>query len=131
MQFRVDSGMAKNVFLHYTQAELDRNFDQRGWVSNALEVMARFPELSKATRSRLKHRANVQYGPGPDETLDVFLADRSPGPVQIFVHGGAWKHFTKDDYSFPADAYVPAGIHTVVLNFSNLPTVRLPDMVDQ
>ena len=23
--------MEKKVFLHYTQAELDRNFDQRGW----------------------------------------------------------------------------------------------------
>src|SRR3954470_84781 len=122
--------MTDKVYLHYTQAELDRNFDQRNWVKNALEIIGRYPELSKATRARLKHYS-AAYGSGPDETLDIFPAAKSPAPVQVFVHGGAWKNFTKDDYSFPADAYVPAGIHTVVLNFSNVPAVRLPEMADQ
>ncbi len=52
-------------------------------------------------------------------------------PVHVFVHGGAWKNFTKSDYSFPAESFVAAGFHTVVLNFSKLPTVRLPEMVEQ
>jgi arylformamidase len=123
--------MGDTVYLHYTQAELDRNFDQRGWVGNALEVIGRYPVLSKATRARLKYRADVAYGQGGDEVLDIFTAETSPAPVQIFVHGGAWRNFTKDDYSFPADAYVPAGIHTVIVNFSNLPAVRLPEMAAQ
>jgi arylformamidase len=122
--------VADKVFLHYTQDELNRNFDQRSWVSNALEVIARYPVLSAATRARFEHRANVPYGSGPDETLDIFPA-RNGGPVQVFVHGGAWRNFSKDDYSFPVDAYVPAGINTVIVNFTNLPKVRLPEMVDQ
>ena len=121
--------MAINVFLHYTQEELNRNFDQRTWASNALEVIARYPVLSEATRKRFTYRT-VAYGFAPDETLDIFPVGEG-GPVQVFVHGGAWKNFTKDDYSFVADAYVPAGINTAVLNFSNLPQVRLPEMVDQ
>jgi arylformamidase len=123
--------MTNPVFLHYTQQELDRNFDQRGWVRNALEVIGRFTQRSRETRARLKHTANVPYGPGADETLDIFPAPRSQGHVQIFVHGGAWRNFSKDDYSFPADSFVPAGVHTVVVNFTNLPHVRLPQMVDQ
>lgn len=123
--------MAELVYRHYTKAELDRNFDQRGWVKNALEVIARYEARSRATRSRLEHRANVAYGDTADEVVDIFLAGRSPAPVQIFVHGGAWRNFTKDDYSFPADAYVPAGIHTVVVNFANLPQIRLPEMAAQ
>lgn len=122
----------KKVFLHYTQAELDRNFDQRNWpkAKNALEIIGRYPELSKATRARLQH-CTIAYGPGEDETLDLFMVEGDKAPVQIFVHGGAWRNFTKDDYSFPANGYVPAGVHTVVLNFSNLPKVRLPQMADQ
>lgn len=119
------------VFLHYTQEELNRNFDQRAWVDNALEVIARYPVLSKATRERLAHRANVPYGTERDEVLDIFPATQPTGQVQVFVHGGAWKNFSKDDYSFPADAYVPAGVHTVILNFSKLPVKRLPEVVDQ
>jgi arylformamidase len=122
--------MTKTVFLHYTQDELNRNFDQRTWAANALEVIARYPVLSAETRARLEHRANVAYGPGPDETLDIFPASGG-GPIQIFVHGGAWRHFSKDDYSFPAESYVPAGVNTVIVNFTNLPAVRLPDMVGQ
>ena len=71
--------MTKPVFLHYTQQELDRNFDQRGWVPNALEVIERFSARSRETRARLEHRANVPYGPGDDETLDIFPAPRSRG----------------------------------------------------
>jgi arylformamidase len=123
--------MTDKIYLHYTKEELDRNFDQRGWVSNALEVIGRYAPKSAATRARLPYRADVPYGPGADEVLDIFLASRPTGAVQIFVHGGAWKNFTKDDYSFPADAYVPAGIHTVVVNFTNLPNVRLPEIVAQ
>jgi arylformamidase len=122
--------MEKKVFLHYTQAELDRNFDQRGWAKNALEVIGRYPAMSKATRARLEHQT-LAFGPGQDETLDLFPVEGAKAPVQVFVHGGAWRNFTKDDYSFPADSYVPAGVHTVVLNFSNLPKVRLPQMADQ
>ena len=127
----MQADLEKRVFLHYTQAELDRNFDQRGWVPNALEVIGRYSERSRLTRSRLAHQPNVAYGPGADEVLDIFPAAAGAGHVQIFVHGGAWKNFTKDDYSFVADSYVPAGIHTLVVNLTNLPAVRLPAMVDQ
>jgi arylformamidase len=123
--------MTATVYLHYTQEELNRNFDQREWVPNALEVIARYPEKSAATRARFEHRPDVPYGPGSDEVVDIFPAGGSGRPVQVFVHGGAWKNFTKDDYSFPADAFVPAGVHTVIVNFDNLPKVRLPDMVDK
>lgn len=119
------------VFLHYTQEELNRNFDQRTWAKNALEVIARYPRLAKATRERFDNKVNVPYGGQPDEVLDIFPAPRGNGLVQVFVHGGAWKHFTKDDYSFVAESFVPAGVHTVVLNFSKLPSQRLPAVVDQ
>jgi arylformamidase len=121
--------MTQLVYLHYTQEELNRNFDQRGWVSNALEVIARYPVLSRATRERFDHRT-VAYGRHPDEVMDVFPS-QNDGAIQVFVHGGAWKNFTKNDYSFVAEAFVPAGVTTVILNFSKLPAVRLPVVVDQ
>jgi arylformamidase len=126
-------GMSKEapVFLHYTKAELDRNFDQRGWIPNALEIIGRHVERSRRTRDRMSYIADVRYGPHADEVLDYFPTKEKNAPVHIFVHGGAWKNFTKNDYSFPAESFVAAGFHTVILNFSKLPTVRLPEMIDQ
>jgi arylformamidase len=116
------------VFLHYTQRELDRNFDQRTWAGNALEVVARCGERSALTRRRVAHKS-IAYGMRSDEVLDLFPAVQSDTPVLIFVHGGAWRNFTRQDFSFVADALVPAGITVIVPGFASLPQVRLPEIV--
>ena len=122
---------AQPIFLHYTKAELDRNFDQRGWIKDAETILARDVERSRRTREKLTFIPNLRYGEHPDEVLDFFPSARKDAPIQVFVHGGAWKNFTKDNYSFPAEGFGPAGFSTAILNFSKLPNVRLPTMIDQ
>lgn len=135
--------MSEAVFLHYTQAELDRAYDQRAWAANAAEVIASYTTLSQAVRARYPFTTE-KYGPGEDETLDVYppVMAAGPGasaaangkegaPVHVFVHGGAWQRLTKDDSAFPAPAFVESGAVFVALNFSVIPKVRLPDMADQ
>jgi arylformamidase len=63
--------------------------------------------------------------------MDIFPAPRPSGAGLVFLHGGAWRNFTKDDFSFVAKEFVMAGITTVIVNFSKLLTVRLPDVVVQ
>ena len=125
--------MNDKVFLHYSQAELDRNYDQRGWigVANAEQAIARYVARSEAVRRSLVQRRTVAYGSSADEVLDIFPTDAADAPTLIFIHGGAWRNFTKDDYSFVAEALVPDGIHVVVINFSKLPNKRLPDVIMQ
>jgi arylformamidase len=123
--------MKENVFLHYSQAELDRNYDQRGWIANAEEIIARYIARSEVTRRILVQRRNVPYGSHPDEILDIFPTGTPGAPTLVFFHGGAWRNFTKDDFSFVVQALVPAGIHVVIVNFSKLPAKRLPDVIAQ
>jgi arylformamidase len=123
--------MTDKVFLHYTQAELDRNFDQRTWAPNALELIARSPVLAAETRRRLRHDANISYGLTADEALDVFPCGHPGAATHVFVHGGAWRNFTKDDYSFVAGGFVPRGINLVMVNFAKILQVPLPEMVAQ
>ena len=122
--------MNDKVFLHYSQAELDRNYDQRAWIKNAEEVIARYIARSETTRQSLERRT-VPYGDGTDEVLDIFPTGKTGAPTVIFIHGGAWRNFTKDDFSFVAEALVPAGHHVVLINFSKLPNHRLPDVIAQ
>ena len=123
--------MSGTVFLHYTQQELDRNFDQRGWAPNAAAVIARYEAHSERARRLFDCRRDLQYGASAEERLDLFIAAARPAPVRIFVHGGAWRNFGKENFAFPALAFVPAGVHTAILNFAKLPNVRLPEMVRQ
>ena len=120
----------RKVYRDYTQAELDRNFDQRGWCPNALDYISRYPEESIAARSA-RTCITLAYGEGRDEQLDFFLAGSVGAPTMVFVHGGAWRNFTKNDFSFVARAFADAGFNCVVVNFSKLPEARLPDLVEQ
>jgi arylformamidase len=122
--------MDERIYLHYTKAELDRNFDQRIWASNAEEVIARFSARSRGIYTQFAHRADVRYGRSESEVLDLFLGS-SGAPILIFIHGGAWRTFSKSDVAFVAASFVPAGMHTVVLDFANLPGVKMREMVDQ
>src|SRR5262245_8277756 len=127
---QANSSKRKRVFLHYTQAELDRNYDQRGWVSNAKEVIARYIAASNEVRGALTSHTET-YGEHPDEQIDIFPAPRPSSAGIIFLHGGAWRNFTKDDFSFVAKEFVMSGITTIIVNFSKLPAVRLPAVVLQ
>jgi arylformamidase len=71
------------------------------------------------------------YGPGVDDTLDIFRADRKHAPTLVFIHGGAWRNFSKRDYSFVAPALLAAGVNCIVVNFSKLPDKTLPQVVEQ
>jgi arylformamidase len=62
----------------------------------------------------------VAYGPSEIEKLDIYRASQSNAPVNIFVHGGAWRANHGADYAFLAEPFVNAGAHYVILDFTNV-----------
>ena len=133
-----DAIPAPKVYLDYTQAELDAAYDQRVWAPNREELVAWYLSEGARVRARLEHRRDVPYGPGEDETLDIFPAKPKmgsestfPAPIHVHIHGGRWTLFSKDEESFLAPLFVEAGATCIVVGFSNIPKVRIPQMVDQ
>lgn len=119
------------VYLDYTQEELDRCYDQRVWAPNAAAVIARYGEASAQARAATPHLADIPYGPHADQRLDLFPGDGPAAPVHIHLHGGAWRALGKEDASYVAPPLVASGALVIVPGFSNLPDVRLPEMVSQ
>ncbi len=95
------------------------------------EIVASFRTRSAATRTRLRFET-VQYGPSQDETLDIFFPQHlsEPAPVHIFVHGGYWRMFSKDDYSYIADTVTSIGAIAVVIDYALMPRVRMMMLID-
>ena len=121
---------SETVFLHLNQEDLDRAYDQNFWAPDAAETLASYARLSAQVRDQYKY-STYSYGRSRDERLDVFPAAGDRAPIVMFIHGGAWRVSTKEEASFPAPTFVDAGIHYVAPDFSLLPGVRLPDMVNQ
>jgi arylformamidase len=122
---------APKVFLDYTQKELDDAYNQGVWAPNARELIAGYTSRSVATRQHLAHRSDVPYGPSADEMLDIFSATQAGAPIHVFIHGGAWNSGGKEDYSFPAETFVPSGATYIAVGFANIPKATLPEMADQ
>jgi arylformamidase len=108
------------VWLDMDQAELDAAYDQSKYAPNLQQVVKRYATNSEAVRSRLGAPKRFSYGPTPIEALDVYATKRANAPINIFIHGGAWRSGLARDYAFPAELFVHAGAHYVVLDFINV-----------
>ena len=115
--------------MHATDVETQ--FNPRRAVPNVDEHAARTQLLSQQARQRHEGIYNLRYGPGSLATWDVFKAAQAHAPVHVFLHGGYWRGRDKSDFSYLADALLPHGITTVVMNYDLCPHVELPAIVDQ
>lgn len=108
-------------------------FRIRGHVADFDEIVDDIKSRSAAARASVPMQAGIAYGDGPSETLDLFFpADASgPVPVHMFLHGGYWRMFCKDDYSCIAETVVAAGAIAVVVDYALMPAVRMATIVDQ
>jgi arylformamidase len=123
--------MTDKVFLDYDQDELDRQYNQRAWVTNADELIRHYVTMSDAVRARLGEPDSVAYGSAPTETFDLYRPAHAPAPLLMFVHGGVWQRLSKRESGFAAESFVRAGTHFAALDFAAVPTVSLAHLVDQ
>jgi arylformamidase len=62
----------------------------------------------------------MAYGPTEIERLDIFDCGIENAPVNVFVHGGAWRRNKAADYALLAEPLVRAGAHCAILDFINV-----------
>jgi len=110
----------KIVWLDLDQQELDDAYDQEKYAPNRAQIVARRIANSERTRSIIGAPQRVAYGQSAIETLDIFRTARANAPVNIFIHGGAWRRNKAADYAVQAELFVRAGAHHVILDFINV-----------
>jgi arylformamidase len=108
------------VWLDMDQQELDDAYDQIVYAPNRDHILKRCTRNSEIVRERLGAPKRFAYGAGPMEALDVFTTKAANAPVNVFVHGGAWRTGLAANYAYAAEMFVNAGAHHVVLDFNNV-----------
>src|SRR3954471_14236323 len=108
------------VWLDMDQTELDAAYDQVKYAPNLPQITKRYATNSDAVRARLGAPRRYSYGPSPIEALDLYVTDRANAPINIFIHGGAWRGGLAKDFGYPAELFVHAGAHYVVPDFINV-----------
>jgi arylformamidase len=74
--------------------------------------------LSADARKRLGTPKRFFYGPTEIEKLDVYPSKQPNAPIQIFIHGGAWRNGTAAEHADAAELFHHAGAVYVVPDFT-------------
>jgi arylformamidase len=108
------------VWLDLDQKELDDAYDQSKYAPNLQQVIKRYGTNSEQMRQRNGPPKRVAYGSTQIEMLDIYPTRRPNAPINVYIHGGAWRGGLAKDYAFPAEMFTSAGAHYVVLDFINV-----------
>jgi arylformamidase len=104
-----------------------REYSPRATIPDFQKYFDGWAERAARTRRELHGRTDIAYGSDARERLDVFRGRESSGTI-IFIHGGYWRAFSKDDFSWVANAFVKAGLTVAILSYPLIPAVHLADI---
>jgi arylformamidase len=105
------------VWLDMDQKELDDAYDQSVYAPNQPLIALRRKLASEAALKRLGQPERVAYGPTEIENLDIYKTRRPNAPINIFIHGGAWRNGQAKDSAYLAEMFINAGAHLVIPDF--------------
>jgi len=73
--------------------------------------------------ARLGQPRRVAYGSADIEKLDIYITKQPNAPINVFIHGGAWRSGDAKGAAYMSETFVDAGAHFVSLDFNNVTDV--------
>ena len=108
------------VFLDYDQRALDDAYDQSVYAPNRQQILDRLARTSELARQRIGAPEIFSYGDPAVERIEFYRCATLAAPVNVFIHGGAWRAGLARDYGYPAEMHVRAGAHFAAVDFNNV-----------
>ena len=93
------------------------------------KIPALWAERAAAYRAGLKEfRADIAYGPGERQRLDLVLPDGDSKGLVVFVHGGYWMRFDKSTWTDLAEGARHHGWTVALPSYTLTPAARISDI---
>jgi len=128
---RIAASAARMNDIPFTPAFVERGYNNRAAVPDHPQWFAKFAALSAQARDRYAPKLDLRYGPGPKETLDLFVPASPARGTFVFIHGGYWRALDKADHLFVAGPFVERGYAVAVVNYDLCPDVTIATIVDE
>jgi arylformamidase len=120
------------VYRDYDQQQLDAQYDQNTLVKDVRPFERAWRKGSSDANEQLNVQRDLAYGDAAGEKLDLFMpAGEGPFPVVAFFHGGGWTRHGKEEFAFPAPAFVEHDVAFACVGFDMLPRITLAEMTVQ
>lgn len=114
----------------YSWPDPDRDYANGAFIPGAADYPPRWAAAAAAFRAALGARArlDLSYGPAPRQRLDLFLPEGTPRGLVVFVHGGYWHLFGKEDWSHLAAGPLARGFAVAVPGYTLAPKARIAEI---
>ncbi|QIE40726.1 alpha/beta hydrolase [Rhodobacteraceae bacterium SC52] len=114
---------------------LDDAYDNSGHIPDAAAFLDRWADDAADWRGVEaaigRARLNLPYGGAPRERFDLFLPAGRPEGLAVFVHGGYWLRFGREDWSHLAQGCTAAGWACALPSYTLAPEARITTMTKQ
>ncbi|OYX23282.1 MAG: alpha/beta hydrolase, partial [Rhodobacterales bacterium 32-66-7] len=117
----------------YRWPDPDRDHANAAFIPGAADYAPRWAVKAEAFRTATAGgaRLDLAYGPGARQSLDLFLPDKSPKGVVVFVHGGYWHLFDKSYWSHLAAGPLALGFAVAMPGYTLAPEARIAAMTGE
>jgi arylformamidase len=107
---------------------LDDSYDNHNAVPESATMFRVWAERSQAFRATHSQYLDISYGSLEREKIDYFSAGPST-PVVIFIHGGFWQLYSKNNFAYLAENYLNEGISVAMVDYPIAPQATIDQIV--
>lgn len=115
------------------RSQADRDYANGAFIPGADGFVPRWQAAASAFRAAhgARARLDLAYGPGARQRFDLFLPEGAARGLMVFVHGGYWLAFGREDWSHLAAGAQARGWACAMPSYTLAPEVRIATMVDE
>ena len=121
--------MGAPVYRGLDRAALDAAYNNRNAVAAYPAIAAERQARSERVRRARRHHADLRYGAGARERLDLFPAERPGAPLLAFIHGGYWQTNDKEASSFLVEGPLALGYAVALIEYTHAPAADIVGIV--
>ena len=119
--------------LPYRWPDPDRDYANGAFIPGGPDYPPSWVAQAAAFRAALGPRARLDlpYGLAPRQQMDLFLPEGTPKGLLVFVHGGYWHLFSKDEWSHLAAGPLARGYAVAMPSYTLAPEARIAAMTQE
>jgi arylformamidase len=118
-----------NVYKHYSQEQLNDQYNMRLHVPDYANYFDRWERLSRQTAEHHTILKDIPYGDHSNECLDIFPSKIHHSKTLVYIHGGYWQMDDKAKYRFLAEHFLKYNVTTVLMNYPLAPQSSMDEIV--
>jgi arylformamidase len=131
--------------MHPAHWNIDMNVPYRGMDRIALDVaynntkaVSDFPTVFAGFQARSAHfyettrcDRDLRYGKNLRERFDLVRGRGANAPTMVYIHGGYWQTYGKEDFAFVAQGPLVLGYNVVIAEYTLAPQASMTQIVQE